>query len=674
MTMDGLKDNDDRLKESEEMKYPNLFRPIKIGDTLFRNRIFSAPTGHPDVSLEGAFSEDAVAYYERKAQGGAAVVTLGEAIVDSKYGKRHPCQVSLDCRNSLHSLSQVADRIRRHGAVPSLELQHSGIRATPGIVTPGFCTGSDVLYGPSEMELNGVHIREMPEELIYEIIDKFGNAAAFLKNCGFGMVTIHAGHGWMLNQFLTPRLNRRQDRWGGNAENRARFVVEVCENIHNKCGIGFPVEVRISASEIVEGGYDVSEGIAIAKQLEGHADIIHCSVGCGIGLAEEYRTFSMTHPCMFKEDAVNVKYAAEVKKHVNGTPVAAVGAMSDPAVMEDIIASGRADIVEMARGLICDPDLPMKAREGREDEIVHCMRCLSCFSNLKDRGGFWCALNPVTNRERAFSRTDGPVTPKKVLVVGGGIAGMQAALTASGKGHSVILCEKTDHLGGHITCENAVPFKRHLKEYSDQQIGKLERSSVDVRMNVNVTPEYARETGADVIIAALGAVPVRPDIPGIDAKNVLCADEAYLDPTLVGKTAVILGGGFVGTELAIYLNSLGRTVTVLEMADRMNVASNSLHGQAVDIKLREEKIPVFLSTRAKEVDTGGVLAETPEGTRHFDADTVIYAVGQRALSEEAAALYACADEFFPVGDCVRPSTISDANLTAMSVAQNIGRI
>ena len=656
------------------MKYPNLFKPIQIGGTLFRNRIFSAPTGHPDVSVDGEFSEDAVAYYERKAQGGAAAITLGEAIVDSKYGKRHPFQVSLDCRNSYHSLAQVADRIRRHGAVPSIELQHSGMKATPGIVTPGFCTGADAVYGPSEMDLGGVHVREMTEEIILEIIDKFGNAAAALQGAGYGMVTIHAGHGWMLNQFLTPRLNRRQDKWGGSVENRARFVVEICDDIHRKCGRGFPVEVRISASEIVDGGYDVTEGTAIAQQLQGHADIIHCSVGCGIGLPEEYRTFSLTHPCMFKEDGANVKYAAEVKKHIRDTPVAAVGAMSDPAMMEEIIASGKADIVEMARGLICDPDLPIKAREGREDEIVRCMRCLSCFSNLKDRGGFWCALNPMTNRERAFARTDGHVTPKKVLVAGGGIAGMQAALTAAGKGHEVILCEKTDRLGGHITCENNVPFKRHLKEYIEQQIRKLEASPVDIRMNTEVTPEYAKQTGADVIVAALGAVPVRPDIPGIEGNNVLCADEAYTDPDRAGDSAVILGAGFVGTELAIYLNSLGKKVTVLEMADRMNVSSNSLHGQAVDIKLREEKIPVHFRTKAVEIDAQGVLAETPEGKRRFDADTVIYAVGQRALSAEAAALYDCAEQFWPVGDCVKPATISDANLTAMSVAQGIGRI
>ena len=431
------------------MKYEHLFQPILIGNTLFRNRIFCAPTGSPDVSVDGDFSDDVVSYYERKAQGGAASVTLGEAIVDSKYGKRHPFQLSLDFTNTRHTLSRVADAIRRHGAIPSIELQHSGINATPGVVTPGFCTGADIIYGPSDDVIQGKRVYEMPEEEILRIVEKFADAALMAKNCGFGMVMIHAGHGWLLSQFLTPRLNRRTDRWGGSVENRARFTVEVCDAIHRKCGGSFPVEVRISASEVLSGGYGVEEGIAIARQLEGHAGIIHCSVGCGIGLPDNARTFSITHPCMFKEDGLNVRYAAEVKKHIAGTPVAAVGALSDPAMMEEIIASGKADIVEMARGLICDPDLPNKAREGRDEDIVKCMRCFHCFSNAKEKGMFWCALNPQTNRERYFLHDPDKVRPKKILVVGGGIAGMQAALTAAEEGHEVILCEKSGRLGGH---------------------------------------------------------------------------------------------------------------------------------------------------------------------------------------------------------------------------------
>ena len=216
------------------MKYPHIFEPIKIGDTLFRNRIFAAPTGHPDASFEGNFSDDVVAYYEAKAKGGAAAVTLGEAIVDSKYGKRHHFQVSLDCRNGIHGLSKVADAIRRHGAVPSLELQHSGMSANPGVITPELGASSSIIYGPSAMEVNGVQIQEMPEEMILEIIEKFANGAAFAQNCGFGMVMVHGGHGWLINQFLSDRVNKRTDRWGGSIENRARLAVEICDAIHKK--------------------------------------------------------------------------------------------------------------------------------------------------------------------------------------------------------------------------------------------------------------------------------------------------------------------------------------------------------------------------------------------------------------------------------------------------------
>jgi len=216
--------------------------------------------------------------------------------------------------------------------------------------------------------------------------------------------------------------------------------------------------------------------------------------------------------------------------------VATVGALSNPVMLEDIIASGKADIVEIARGLICDPDLPNKARNGRDEEIVHCMRCFSCFSNLMKYGGFFCALNPMSGRERTFGRLLPEAKRQKVLVVGGGIGGMQAALTAVQNGHDVILCEKSSRLGGSIRCEENVSFKNHLKEYIEQREQLIAKSAIDLRLNTEISPEYAKSIDADVIIAALGAIPIKPAIPGIDGENVMGAEEDYSEPELVGKS------------------------------------------------------------------------------------------------------------------------------------------
>ena len=264
--------------------------------------------------------------------------------------------------------------------------------------------------------------------------------------------------------------------------------------------------------------------------------------------------------------------------------------------------------------------------------------------------------------------------PKKVLIVGGGIGGMRAAITAAENGHEVILCEKGDRLGGHIRCEDKVPFKKHLKEYLDQQEKKILESNIDVRLNTEVTPEYAKEIGADALIAALGARPVKPDLPGIDGANVYGAEEVYVNPDLVKGKAVILGAGLVGTELALYLKSLGKEATVLEMAEKMDPGDNSLGVVAIMVQFRENGMQIQFKTKATRIDEGGVYAETEEGEKYFPADTVIYAVGQEALSDEAMALHDCAGRFYLLGDCMVPNNIADANKMGKTIAMDIGRI
>ena len=652
------------------LRYPHLFEPITLGRQLFQNRIFAAPTGYRNMTYDSVYPEEALQYYRRKAMGGCASVASGELIVDTAYGRGSPNQICIDNPACRIPLGKLAFAISRYGAVPTAELTHAGMYANRTLAMFGAESRGEA-YGPVEMELNDRLIREMPESMIEETIAKFASAAATAKSCGFGMILIHAGHGWGLHQFLSPSLNTRKDKWGGSLENRCRYPAAVCEAVRKAVGPGFPIEVRISASECYAGGYDIDEGIRIAQQLEPWVDLIHASVGNH----EVEEVMTVTHPSMFQPDGCNVKYAEAIKQQVK-VPVASVGALGEPEQMEEILASGKADVLEMARSLIADPDLPNKLRRGKPEEVRPCLRCLHCFSNQQLHGVKYCAVNPESGHEHETIHALNQSGPrKKVLVAGGGVGGMEAAITAAKYGHEVILCEKSGILGGSIRCEEAVPFKQKLGIYLRRQALALEKAGVDVRLNTPVTPALAEELEPDVIIAAFGARPVKPAIPGIDSPNVVSAEEVYRQPEKAGQKSLILGGGLVGVELAIYLDMLGKKAEVVEMMDAIGDGGNIIHASALRVEIAHRGIPMHFGTKAEEITPEGVRCRDREGKDVFyPADKVIYAVGQRPLQEEALALRSCAPEFYMIGDCLGAKNIANATAQAHDVAANLGRI
>jgi 2,4-dienoyl-CoA reductase-like NADH-dependent reductase (Old Yellow Enzyme family)/thioredoxin reductase len=641
-------------------KYPHLFKPLVIGKQIFRNRIFASPTGHQDLTLEGFTTPASWAYYERKARGGAASVTVGECVV-SEAAKGADWHIVMDNRLAFHSLNSLADAVKRHGAVVSAELVHWGKYANcmPGNPRPA--------YGPVEDMVRGKPIRVLSDEMLDEAVKQFANAAAFAKQCGFTMIMIHGAHGWLIPQFLSPSTNTRTDRWGGSFENRMRLPLAICDAVREAVGSGFPIEFRMSAVEGVQNGYDLDYGVKIAEALDGHVDIIHVSAGHHM----DDDAFSVMCPSMFRDDQCNVHYAAEIKKRVRAL-VATVGAINDPAEMEQIIASGQADIVELGRAVLCDPDLPNKIREGREDEIRKCMRCMSCFSSLIRRGQYWCAINPTAGRELEYKYELPKVAPKKVLVVGGGIGGMEAALTCADRGHDVILCEKSDRLGGQLTCEEKVPFKKHMIEYLQLQQRRLAKNPrIGVRVNSEVTPESARSMAVDAIICSIGARPVVPDIPGIE--KAIPAEDVFRNPEKAGNRTVIIGAGLAGCELAIYLAMNGRSAQIVEMANHISDGGNFLHTQCMGTYLRKHEIAIRFNTRAVRVIDGGLVCEGPVGQETIVADTVVYAAGQEALQKEAFAFSSCAPQFYQIGDCSRPANIEAATNTAFTIAHDIAR-
>lgn len=662
-----------------EFKYKHLFEPIVLGKQFFRNRIFNSPTG-VDINPE----RYSCGYYERKAIGGAASVCVGDAC-PNEYGRARVSQINIWNQDERQKLRDISNCITRHGAVASIEILDAGNAASysASLGAP--------LYGPVEgITANGVEIRPMSEEKILEAIEQHARAALYAKRLGYGMVTVHGGHGWLITQFMSE-TNNRKDKWGGSIENRARLAVAICDRIHQLCGAGFPVEMRMVGDEVYEGGYHIENGIEQALQLEGHADLIHVSTGSH----EVAEVFTVTHPSMFLADGANVKYAAEIKKHVKTTPIATVGALSEPDQLEEIIASGQADVVELARGLICDPDLPIKLQRGKEDEVRKCMRCLFCFSTHMQSDVIPCAINPEIGHEYEMHSAPVQNVSKKVLIAGGGMAGMEAAITAADNGHKVILCEKKGELGGALLCEEKVPFKEKLGQYIALQKRLISRRpNIEVRLNTEVTSEIITETAPDAVICALGARPVKPNIPGIEKDFVYSAEEIYFKPELAGKNVVIMGGGLVGLELAVWLSSMGRKVTVVELMPAVNDGGNILHGLALGGELRKSGVKVSTSTKALAVTDEGLLCEytgvpaqssmmfgpgafPPDGTEGkvvFTADTVVYAVGQRPLREEADNLRFAVPEFYQVGDCVVPKNIYEATHTAHYIAKDLGRL
>ena len=642
---------------NEITRYPHLFQPLRLGNTYFRNRIFSAPAGLLDLTPNCAPSFDHLSYWERKAKGGAASINIGESYVcDYDSGdSRYDVFLMKDRVYNYNGLAKLADCITRQGAVATIELQHPGCASRRNGELQLAPSG-----GPNPLD-PAIVCREMTEEDIYRVIDEFSEAALYAKSRGFGMVQVHGGHGWLINQFFSPFFNKRTDRWGGSLENRARFGIAVIDEIHRKCGKDFPVEIRISAAELFDGGYGIDGGIDFARQLEGHADLIHVSVGN----PHHEGSSQYTHPGIFAEGGCNVPFAAEIKKHVS-TPIAAVGGLSDPDQLEEIIASGQADVVEMARGLICDPDLPVKLRTGREKEVRHCLRCFRCVEEMYQSGRLFCTINPESGKEREVLSHHRVQDQKHVLVAGGGIAGMEAAITAAENGHKVTICEKSDRLGGVLNCETKVPFKKRVGEYIEHQKYMIEKKGIEVRLNTAVTPEVVGEINPDALIVAIGGKPVRPNIPGIDGANVVPVEAAFENPERVKGNALIIGAGRSGMELAIYLSELGKKTSLIDALPKVDPSTYAY-------KLEENGIVITAGTKAKEIRADGVLCDTPDGEKFFPADTVVLALGVKPLWDEVDALSSFAGEFYQAGDCRKPRTMMDATSEAWTMANLIGR-
>ncbi|MCF0141014.1 MAG: FAD-dependent oxidoreductase [Mogibacterium sp.] len=636
-----------------EKKYPNLCSPITIGRTTFRNRMFSAPMGGTDITNDGCIGPKSTAFYELRGKGGAGAVTVSECMVHPETDGSHAYHLDTSILNSLASATYTADAISRHGAVASIELSHSGMYAGT-YMTDKSKQKSMNQWGPSDTtRADGVPVKALTKELIDDIVKSYGEVAGLAKRAGFGMVMIHGGHGWLINQFFSPYFNKRTDEYGGSLENRCRFAVEVLKSVREAVGPGFPIEFRMSGSEIFDEGYGIEEGIEIAKIIEPYIDLLH--VSCGT----YQRCFGITHPSMFVEHGCNVYLAAEIKKHVS-VPVATIGGLGDPAQMEEIIASGKADVVYMARQLLADPFLPRKVMENRDEEIVRCLRCFTCMAERAATSTRRCTVNPLIGREMEGSEIMPAPVKRKVLVAGGGPGGLYAAYTAAMRGHEVVLCEKASELGGVLKSEQALPFKYEMYQLSQTYADMARRAGVEIRLNTEVTPEYVAKENPYAVIVAIGATPLVPPIPGLNGDNVIVVNDYYKHADEVTDEVVVFGGGLAGSECAIHLGMEGKKVHIVEMRDSLAPDANVRHRPLL-LQEIDKYATVHTGLKGMEVTAEGIRCEDKDGNEVLvPGTTVICALGQRSLSAQADALRNSAPYVSVIGDALRVSTITNA--------------
>ncbi|MFC1990877.1 FAD-dependent oxidoreductase [Chloroflexota bacterium] len=641
-----------------DRSFPRLFELARIGNVKLRNRLVMLPMGTAYALDSGEVTEKTIDYYTERAKGGIGLITVGNI---SPVEPNVINQLTLGSDAMLLGHYELVESVHAHGAKIIAQLNYNGKQKYPTMIRPGeeLVSSSDIptVYFGETLPTP----RPLTKDEIYLWFEKYANAARRAKQVGYDMVELHGAHGYFINQFISPATNKRTDEFGGSLENRMRFPLELIKKVSQAVGTDYPVGFRISAHEFVPEGITLKESPLIAQILES-TGVAYISVTAGT-----YDSFH-TMQCQMRDPEGWKEYIWEAIKKAVKVPIFIGGSLKHPDFCERLLEQGIADFIGLARPLLADQEWPNKAKEGRVEDIRLCISCNECLAGSRRRrlGGQArrCAVNPVSGREREFTDIKPAPVPKKVMVIGGGPGGMEAARIAALRGHKVTIYEREKELGGALLLAGKPQSKEKILWLRDYLITQLSKLGVAVKIDIEVTPEIVEEFKPDAVVIATGSEPIKPDIPGSNQRRVLNAWDILQDKVRPEKQKVaVVGGGMIGCEVAEYLLDSGNQITIIEqlsaLASDMEISNRYRMLEAFE---KNKDLVMLTGRQVLSINETGVQIINPDNGQEetVEADWIVIAVGVKPVDALVNALEGKIPELYSVGDCNEPRVILEA--------------
>ncbi|NMD68663.1 FAD-dependent oxidoreductase [Bacillus sp. DNRA2] len=636
------------------MDYQNVFKEGKIGKVTLKNRIVMPPMGTNLAGSEGEVTDQLVAYYEERAKGGTGLIIVEFTCIDYEYGKGFIRQLRLDDDRFIPGIQRLANTIQKHGAKVFVQIHHGGRQSSSALIN-----GKQIV-APSNIA--SAAVGEEPRELttaeVKELVGKFVQTAVRCKQAGVDGVEVHGAHGYLINQFLSPQANVRTDEYGGSFENRMRFIKEIIAGIREKCGADYPVTVRLSVDEFVEGGIDLELGKRICQYLEKlGVDGLHISCGT-------YESMDRIIESPLFEQGWRVYMADAIKKEVK-IPVITVGSIRDPRFVEGVLAEGKADFVAIGRGLIAEPEWVNKTMAGREAEIRKCINCLHCIHSAMGGSHIMCSLNARAGRELEFKGQE-PIPAgekRQVVIVGGGPGGMEAARNLALKGYTVTLFEKGQKLGGQLHLVTDPNYREKMMWHIDYLSNEMKRLNIDVRMNTEATIDGVVSMKPYAVILATGGRPKLPAVEGNDLGHVYTYEDMKLqEKEFANSKVTVVGSGMICHGTNRRLAEAGNDVTFVEIPTKASKRIGQDTRLRLLNKLKEINVNVLTDHSLEKILPDRVIVEEPATGQHkeFESEYVIVAMGVEAYNPLEEALRNKLDKVYVIGDAVGGSSLSEA--------------